>query len=278
MPIQVHETQESRSLRDGYQTNQKGIDLEFVAWDDSNADLDPTDVEDAVLGVCDNPPYGNPLFGPNGLYRQTIQLRALTRSIFMATVSYGAFDKETIRFGFRSEGGVEHVTNSLATIARYAATGMTAPNFQTAVNVNEHGPQGYQRRVKQISFWVTKYFDPADWVATDWLNLLDLCDTYNIATWHTWPAKSVIFDDFEAPEIVLGQTAPVPVKFYFRAKKAELVTPGNGISFTKDPWDLVWPLFVPSMDDVAKSRSYKLQAMYREQTNYASDFSLLGLD
>lgn len=274
MTIRVMETQESRSLRDGYETNQKGIDLEFVAWDDAMSDLSPVDVEDAVLTVCNNAPYGDPIFG---LYRQTIQLRPLTRSIFMATVAYGAYDKLSIRFGFRSEGGVEHVTNSLATIARYAATGYVSPNFNTAVNVNESGPQGYQRRVKQIAFWVTKYFDPANWTATDWLNLLDLCDTYNLADWHTWPAKSVMFDDFEAPEIILGQTAPVPVKFYFRAKKAELVEPGDGISFTKDPWDLVWPDFVPSADNAAKRRAYKLRSMHREQVNYASDFSLLGL-
>lgn len=275
MPIRVHETQESRTLRDGYETNQKGIDLEFVAWDDNNTDLSPADVEDAVLAVVDNAPYGNPLLG---LYRQTILLRPLTRSVFLATVVYGAYDKLSIRFGFRSEGGVEHVTNSLATIARYAATGYTAPNFNTAVNVNESGPQGYQRKVKQISFWVTRYFDPVNWVAADWLNILDLCDTYNLAPWHTWPAKSVLFDDFEAPEIIFGQTAAVPVKFYFRAKKAEVVNPGDGINFTKDPWDLVWPDFVSYADGGSKRRAYKLRSMHREQVNYGSDFTLLGLD
>lgn len=274
MTIRVYETHESRTLRDGWETNQKGIDLEFMAWDDACTDLNPVDVETAVLAVVDASPYGNPLYD---LYRQTILLRPLTRWHYIATVPYGAYDKETLRFGFSTAGGAEHVTDALARINSYAATGYTAPNHGTAVNVTEHGVQGYQRPIAQLSFWVTGWFDHDDWVAADWFNLAELSYTYNLSSWHGWPAKSVLFEYAEAPEIVLGQTQKVPVKFYFKAKRPETVAPGSGISFTKDPWDLVWPEFTTYADNNSKRLAHKLIAMHRMQEFNGSDFTLLGL-
>lgn len=275
MTIRIYETQESRTLRDGFEVNQKGIDLEFVAWDDAMTALDEEDVEDAVVAVVNAAPFTDPY---KGLYRQTIQCRPLARHIFQCTVTYGAYDKQELRFGFTTAGGTEHVTHSLSTIARYYPPPYTsAPDFGGAVNVTPHGIQGYQRAIPQLAFWVTAFFDPGDWTAAEWFNIADLSFTWNLAIWNGWPAKSVLLEFVESPEIILGQTQLVPVKFYFKAKRPETVAPATGISFTKDPWDLVWHDYVPTTDNAAKALAHKIRSTHREQIFSGVDATLWGL-
>lgn len=278
MAITVEETETSRALRDGYEANQKSIDLEFACWDMAESDVDPVTVRDAVEAKVLASPYGDPLYG---LRLQTITLDPLTRFAFLANVHYGVYEPpkiDQIRFGFTTAGGTEHITHSLSTIANYAATGMPGPpNHHNAINVTNDGPQGTQRLVPQLAFWVTGYFDPDVWTAADWLNVLDLSGTWNNATWHGWPAKYVLFEHCEAPEIVLHSGEMVPVKFYFKAGRPEAVTPAPGISFTKDPWDYVWPYVVTRVDSSAGRRVHQIQSTHREQLYKGSDFALLGL-
>ena len=103
--IRVEETEESRSLSDGYEVNQKSIEVEFACWDEGDLNTDPVDVEDAVFAKLAAAPYGDPLYG---LRLQTVTLRPLTRSIFLATAHYGVkepFQVDQIRFGFSTAGG-----------------------------------------------------------------------------------------------------------------------------------------------------------------------------
>ncbi len=278
MAITVEETEESRALRDGYEANQKVIELEFIAWDMSEVSVNPVTVKAAVSAVVNASPYGDPLYG---LYLQTINLRPLTRYAFMASVVYGVYEPpkiNQIRFGFNTAGGTEHITHSLSTINRYAATGEpVATNFNQALNVTRDGVHGTQRGVGQLAFWVSGYFDPDDWTATDWLNLADLSFTYNSSTWHGWPAKHVLFEYAEAPEVILGQSDLVPVKFYFKARRPKAIAPAAGISFTADPWDYIWHYYVPTTDNAAKRLAQKIASTNREQLFSAADLSLLGL-
>lgn len=288
MPINiiVEETEDSRALSDGYDVNQKSIEVEFICWDEGDLDTDPVDVEDAVLAKLNAPPYGDPLYG---LRLQTVALRPLTRSIFMATAHYGVkepFQVDQIRFGFSTAGGSEHITHSLATIASYAATGFTsAPNYRNAINVTRDGIQGTTRGVSQLSFWVTGLFDPAVWDVTQWLNLNDLSYTWNLSAWHGWPAQSVLFEYAEAAEVVIPYVPATdsprltPVKFHFKARRSELVNKGagTGILFTKSPWDHVWDLTARQADSAASAMGNRIQATYREQLYSGSDFTLLGL-
>lgn len=273
MAIRVYETQESRTLRDGWEANQKSIELEFVAWDDNMADLDPTSVETAVLAVVDNPPYGNPLYG---LYRQTILCRALHRHIFQVTVPYGLRDRTLTEIGFTTAGGTEHITHSLATVASYGATGFVAPNFNRAIGVVDGVPQGVQRPIPQLAFWVTRWVDPNAWTITQMQVVAELSMTWNLFDWNGFPAKSLLFEYAEAPSVKIGGTEPVPVKYYFKFKRPEVVAPGDGINFIKDPWDLVWFDTVRYDDQAAMAMSRRLRSAHREQIFFGSDFSLLG--
>lgn len=281
MAIHVEETLDSRSLMDGSEANQKRIELEFCCWDDTRpeVDVDPVAVEAAVLATCLAGPYGDPLYG---LRLQTISLKSVTKSIFMATVPYGVMEPAKvgqIRFGFSTSGGSEKITHSLATINAYPSTGNAAAitDFHNAILVTKDGIQGTSRLVPQLSFRVTGFFDPTDWDAAQWLLLNDLSGTWNLSSWHGWPAKSLLFEFAECSEVILGAGDMVPVTFHFKARREEAVDKGLGISFTKDPWDHVWDLSAPKARPGTVKIGSSILATYREQIYAGSDFTLLGL-
>lgn len=287
MTIRVEETIASRALSDkGLLANQRSIELGFVCWDDDiTVSLNPIDVRAAVLSTVQSSPYGDPLYG---LHLAEIVLdEQMAQNIQPARAIYGVqepAEEGLLKWGFSTAGGTVQVTHSLGTLASYAATGEGTPtDFQRAVAVGEdQNIGGYIRNVPQLSFWVETYFDPADWNATTLLTLNSLSWTYNLSSWHGWPAKYVIFTHCEAPQVTLGAATAgspklVPVKFYFQARPPESVDKGNGISFTKSPWDHVWDFSRTWPDSTANSLGKKLVYTYREQIYYGSDFTLLGL-
>ena len=281
MTIRVEETIDSRSLTASHEANQRRIELEFIAWDDTRPEVnaDPETITAAVLATVLASPYGDPLYG---LRMQTIQLKPLTKSAFIATVPYGVMEPaklDQVRFGFSTSGGSEHITHSLATIASYTPTGRPAPdnNGGIAMQAGDPNPKGTNRLVPQLSFRVIGYFDPAAWNAAQWLLLNDLSATWNLAPWHGWPAKTLLFEFAECSEVVLGAGDMVPVTFHFKARRFETVDKGNGIVFVKDPWDHVWDLPTPATDAVTSSMVSRIKATYREQIYAGSDFTLLGL-
>ena len=120
----IEETHESRGLNDGYEPNNRGIDLEFVCFYDDYSEIDPTVAETAVLAKCALAPYGDPLFG---LRLQTAQMRAVTKFIYLASVHYGQFEPPkptdhpsapSFKIGFSTRGGTQKITHSLATVPK----------------------------------------------------------------------------------------------------------------------------------------------------------------
>lgn len=287
MTIRVEETIASRALTDkGMLVNQRSIELGFVCWDDDiTVSLNPVDVRAAVLTVVQNSPYGDPLYGLH--LAEIILDDQLAINIQTARAVYGVQEQPEeglLKWGFSTAGGTVHVDSSLSTIASYSATGEGAPpeNGRLVGITEDRNIAGYDRNVSQLSFWVEAYFDPADWNATTLLTLNSLSWTYNLSSWHGWPAKYVIFTHCECPQVTLGAATSgspklVPVKFYFQARAPESVNKGNGISFTKDPWDHVWDFSKEWKDDTANTLGKKIAYAYREQIYYGSDFTLLGL-
>jgi hypothetical protein len=281
--IRVEETINSRALRDDGVANQRSIEVEFVAWDDDHTvSLSPVDVRAAVLVVLLAAPYGDPLYGLH--LNEIVLADQLAPNIQMARAIYGVQEPaqvDLLKWGFSTAGGTVHV----ATIASYAATGAgTPPDCHQAVNVGhkDRNIGGYDRNVPQLSFWVETHFDPTDWNATTLLTLNSISWTYNLSSWHGWPAKYVMFTHCEAPQVTLGAATAgspklVPVKFYFQARPPETVDKLNGIAFTKSPWDHVWDASIDYPDTAAKALGKKILYTYREQIYYGSDFTLLGL-
>lgn len=287
MTLRIEETQDSRMLSNGYEPNQKAIEVELACWDDTYADLDPVNVNNAVLAVLNAAPFGDPLYG---LRLQTIQLRPITKSIFMAVGHYGVFEAPQktdptstpayrVRVGFSTSGGTEHITHSLETLNRYPATGFSAPDQHLAMNIVKGVPQGTSKNVGQLSFRVTGYFDPSVWTPTEWLNLNELTNTWNLSAWKGWPEETLLFQHAECADYEQGKGDLVPVTYHFLVRRDESVDKGNGIGpFTKHPWSYLWDLVVEQKDASTPPQLVKrIAGTYEEQIYSGSDFSLLGL-
>ena len=278
MTIRVEETQESRRLRDGYEPNQKSIEVEFIAWDDTNADCDPVAIETAVLAVLAAPPYGDPLYG---LRLQTLSLDPLTRSIFKVTAPYGVFaqpDLHKMKFGFSTAGSNEHIDTAYATAA-YNATGQVIPFLSNFINwdARSNRPKGINIGVGQLAFRVVSWFDPNEWDAIQWLNLTDMSHTVNAFAWHGWPAGYLLFEHCECSEFELGTGVLTPVTFHFKAKRPEIVSKPGGIYFVKSPWDYVSDVHAPGVDGTAKALAPTFLGTVAQVIYGQSDFALLGL-
>lgn len=284
--MRIEETINSRALHDaGDIANQRSIELEFVVWEDNPAlDLNPVAVRALVLSTVQAAPYGDPLYG---LWLNDIKLDdQLLRTVQMARVTYGVeqpVQTDLPTFGFTTAGSSEQITHSLATIASYgSSTEPIPPTFYKAINVVEGKPQGTTRMIGQLKFWVTCMFDPINWTSVQWLNILDLGYTWNQSAWYGWPAKYVLFEHAEAPEVTIGASTPgspklVPVKFYFSARRPDTVDPGNGVTFSRDPHDFVW-FNSQRLADTSKSAiSTYVRSSHKEMIYAGSDFTLLGL-
>lgn len=285
MTIRVEETIESRSAVAAYEPNSRHLELEFVCWDDERPEVDvsPDDVRVEVLDVVSNAPYGLVIYGLNF---QSINLKSVTKSIYMATASYGVFEPPKVnapRFGLSTAGGTEKITHSLKTIDAYPADGYEADkdDYQQAILPTKNGIQGTNRIIPQLTLRVTYYFDPDDWNATLWFLIEELSATWNLFDWHGWPAKTLLFEHAECAEYQLGAGELVPVTFHFKVRRPETVDKGSGITFDKDGWDFVWDdtLQVIKNDEYTGTprKGSSIRATFREQLYQGSDFELFGM-
>jgi hypothetical protein len=64
-------------------------------------------------------------------------------------------------FAFDTGGGTQHITQSLANVARYAPPGQTAPNFKGAIGVTADSVEGVDITVPVYQFSETHYIDDA---------------------------------------------------------------------------------------------------------------------
>ncbi len=286
MALQVAETIDSRALHDsGLIANQRSIELRFAIWDDdASVSINPVNARAALLTVLQGVDYGDPLYG---LHLQDIQLEDQSLpNLQFARAMYGVQEPpqtNLLKWGLTVGTATGHITHSIATIAGYVASG-TAPDFDKAINVTEdRNIQGTDIIIGDLSFWVSAWFDPSDWDASQFLVLDAMVGKWNLSSWHGWPAKYVQFLGAEAPEVTLGAATSgspnlVSVKFMFRARAPETVDKGNGIpTFTKDPWDTVWDLCRTSTDATAHTVGKQIHATYRERVYAGGDFDLLGL-
>lgn len=66
-------------------------------------------------------------------------------------------------FSFDTGGGAQHITQSLANVARYAPPGQTAPNFKGAIGVTADSVEGVDITVPVYHFAETHYLDRFIW-------------------------------------------------------------------------------------------------------------------
>ena len=145
MPIEVVEKFESRLVTTGANPS---VELRY-AIRGTNDDAEAHSALVAGSPVLYDPWGSGVLF----LSRESISVQPVGELLWEGIVRYGPGPQtnESV-FSFDTGGGVQHITQSLANVARYAPPGQTAPNFKGAIGVTADSVEGVDITVPVYHF------------------------------------------------------------------------------------------------------------------------------
>lgn len=156
MPVEVVEKFESRLVTTGANPS---VELRYAIRGTND------DVEARSALVTGSPTLYDP-WGSGLLFlpRDTVSIQPVGDLLWEGIVRYGTVPQtnESV-FSFDTGGGAQHITQSLANVARYAPPGQTAPNFKGAIGVTADSVEGVDITVPVYHFAETHYLDRFIW-------------------------------------------------------------------------------------------------------------------
>jgi len=177
-------------------------------------------------------------------------------------------------FSFDTGGGTQHITQSLQTIASYAASG-TPPDFQGAIGVTHDSVEGVDITVPVYNFSETHYL--ADTVVTEAYKqtLFQLTGKVNNAPFKGFAAGEVLF--LGASGSKRGEE-DWEITFRFAASPNRTgLTVGSITGIDKKGWEYMWVRYADGEDEVAHAMVKKPVAVYIEKVYELGDFTQLGI-
>jgi hypothetical protein len=211
-----------------------------------------------------------------GLVFQDYHISHQGGGVWEVSVRYGKREpKQTGQssFSFDTGGGTTHITQSLGTVAAYAAPGRTAPNFRGAIGVNNDSVEGTDITIPVYNFKETHYL-PAGWVTPAYkATLFYLTGKVNGGPFKGFAPGEVLFlgasgsqRGFEDWEITFNFAASPNVTG---------LTVGQITGIVKKGWEYLWVRYEDAVD--ADTLVKQPVAAYVEQVYPYGDFSLLGI-
>jgi len=178
-------------------------------------------------------------------------------------------------FSFDTGGGTQHVTQSKATVSRYAPAGKTAPDFRGAVGATHDSVEGVDITVPIYNFSETHYLADSVVTGSYKATLFDLTGKVNNASFRGFAAGEVLFlgasgskrgdDDWE-----------ITFRFAGSPNKTGL-TVGDITGIDKKGWQYMWVRYADAKDATAKAIVKKPVAVYIEKVYEEGNFSGLGI-
>jgi hypothetical protein len=218
----------------------------------------------------------------DGLVRQSITLEpqgvdsASGSGRWLVTVRYGPWIPPQIgesTFSFDTGGGTQHITQSLATVARYPPS--TAPDFQGAIAVTHDNVEGVDITVPVYQFSETHYLATAF-----------VADVYKAVLFRlTGKVNDAPFRGFAAGEcLFLGACGAkrgaedweITFRFAGSPNVANL-TIGSISGINKKGWEYLWVRYADAEDTNAKVLVKKPVAVYVEKVYEDGSFADLGI-
>ena len=178
-------------------------------------------------------------------------------------------------FSFDTGGGSQHITQSLATIAKYAPPGQTAPDFKGAIAVTHDNVEGVDITVPVYHFSETHYL-PVATVTQAYKNTLRQL---------TGKVNDDDFKGHSAGECLLLGVAgsqrgandwEISFRFASSENKTGLIV-GEITGIAKKGWEYMWVRYANAEDATAKALIKKPVAVYIEKVYEEGDFSQLGI-
>lgn len=194
-------------------------------------------------------------------------------------IRYEGYERQSEAFTFDTGSATEHVTQSISTIASYAASGYSAPNFGGAVNFDGERVLGVDIQVPAVTFSETRHLDPDDVDDTFRTTVADLAKRTNSAAFRGYEIGEVLFLNASIHHIE-GEKAEVTFNFAVNRNRTGIQI-GSITGIAKKGWEYLWTFYRDYEVEIATGVSYIIKvpvAVYVEQMYYAGDFSGLGLD
>jgi len=211
-----------------------------------------------------------------GLPRKSIEItERINQDTWKVTVRYETpelSDAPEPVFSFDTGGGTQHITQSLATIARYGAN---APDFKGAIGVTSDAVEGVDITLPVYSFSETHYL--ADSVVTNPYKgiLFMLTGRVNLGAFRGFQPGECLF---------LGASGSKrgnelwEISFRFASSPNRIgITVGGIAGISKKGWEYMWVRYADQEDAGAKAIVKKPVAVYVEKVYEDGDFSLLGI-
>jgi hypothetical protein len=203
------------------------------------------------------------------LYLQHVNFEPLTGGIWEITAEYGIVNREQSVIQLDTSGGSEHVTQSLATIARYG----NAPDCQGAVNFDGESVQGADIMARRFA-WSEQYrLSGAAFTPAYRITLFNLTYSVNNASFRGLAAGQVLF---------MGATAarqglhPIDITYYFEASPNIYSYYVGDIAVTqKRGWEYQWVRYLK--EESSNRIIEKPDGVYIEQMYPWGNFAQLGI-
>jgi hypothetical protein len=267
MPVNVQEKFESRQSTSG---------------DNSQAEL-----AYIISGTDDDIVAKNSLAGAapalhDGLVRLALQIEPVGPGMWDGTVRYGKAENQQSQagessFSFDTGGGSQHITQSIATVNKYTASG-TAPDFKGAIGVTSDNVEGVDITVPVYNFFETHYIAPADVDDLYKGVIFNLTGKVNNAPFRGLAAGECLFLGASGSRRGRGADDPWEITYRFAGSPNRTNLSIGGISgIAKKGWEYLWVRYQDAVDYVSNNLVKQPLAVYIEKVYEEGDFSTLGI-
>jgi hypothetical protein len=172
-------------------------------------------------------------------------------------------------------GGTQHVTQSIANVGKYSASGFTAPDFFGAIGVTDDRVEGTDVTVPVFNFTETHYIPNLLVTGAYKLTLFNLTGKVNGATFKGFAKGEVLFLGASGSKRGLDDWE---ITFRFAASpNVAGLSLGSITGIAKEGWQYLWVRFIDDEDTTAKALIKRPVSAYVEQVYSYGDFSGLGI-
>jgi hypothetical protein len=231
---------------------------------------------DARLALLANAPTSH-----DGLSRDDAEVEEIAPGSWLGVVRYASADQLPPEVGessysFETRGGTQHITQSLQTIASYAPTGVTAPDFKGAIGVQGDGIEGVDITVPVFTFSETHPLDDATVTTAYKSTLFYLTGKTNNAAFKGLAAGEALF--LGAAGTKRDSSGVWEISFAFAGSpNVTGLTVGEITGIAKKGFEYLWIRYQEAEDATAKMLIKKPIAAYVEKVYREGDFSQLGI-
>ena len=208
---------------------------------------------------------------PGDLYLGTVVYR---------TPSYSDMKPADFRFSFDISGQQQHITHSLSTIFKAAASGETLVDYDGVIGVDETGNvNGTDIYVPVMTFKVT-YVKTDEEVDEAYIVALnDTVGKVNSATFKGFIAGTLLLVGVSGTKRYTNNAWVWDLEYSFAVQRNKTGASIGGITFDKEGWDYLW---IKYREDTATVSSVtvstkKVVSLYIERVYERSEYTALGI-